>query len=130
MLILFPLFIIRALGAGDIKLYSVISGFYGISFCIQSIVFSFLAAAIVSVIYMLLSKQIHKKFKLLTNYVKRIYFSSRDKEKKEGWYRYYNSEEEKKEAGVHFSVYILLGVTITFVIRAIYPEVTLTDFLL
>ncbi|MDF2871633.1 MAG: Flp pilus assembly protein protease CpaA [Anaerocolumna sp.] len=127
---LFPLFIIRALGAGDIKLYSVIGGFYGITFCIQSILFSFLAAAIFSVFHIILKKQIHIKFKLLVNYVQRIYWSSRFKEKEKDWYRYYNSEEDKKKVGVHFSVYILIGVIVTMGIKRLFPEFSLKSLLL
>lgn len=127
---LFPLFIIRALGAGDIKLYSVIGGFYGIAFCIQSILFSFLAAAIFSVFHIILKKQIHIKIKLLVNYMQRIYWSSRFKEKEKDWYRYYNSEEDKKKVGVHFSVYILIGVIVTMGIKRLFPEFTLKSLLL
>jgi prepilin peptidase CpaA len=127
---LFPLFIIRALGAGDIKLYSVIGGFYGITFCIQSILFSFLATAIFSVFHIILKKQIHIKIKFLVNYMQRIYWSSRFKEKEKDWYRYYNSEEDKKKVGVHFSVYILIGVIVTMGIKRLFPEFTLKSLLL
>lgn len=129
MTILFPLFMIRALGAGDIKLYSVVSGFYGITFCIQSILFSFLAAAIISVFHIISKKQSHNKFKLLVRYIQRIYWSSRFKEKEEDWYRYYN-KEDKSNAGVHFSVYILIGFVVSLGIKKLYPEFSLKTFLL
>ena len=129
-IILFPLFMIRALGAGDIKLYSVIGGFYGITFCFQSILFSFLAAAIFSLFHIILNKQIHNKFKLLINYMQRIYWSSRLKEKEEDWYRYFNREADKSKVGVHFSVYILIGVTVSLGIKKLYPEFSLKSLLL
>jgi len=36
-ILLFPLFIIKALGAGDIKLFSVIGSFYGAAYVLKSI---------------------------------------------------------------------------------------------
>ncbi len=52
-IILYLLFLARALGAGDIKLFSLIGGFLHIKELLWCIIFSFLYAAIISLVKML-----------------------------------------------------------------------------
>ncbi|SHO53869.1 A24 family peptidase [Anaerocolumna xylanovorans] len=107
--LLFPLFFIRAVGAGDIKLFSVIGGFYGAAFGIQTIILSFLAAAIFSVILIIRKKQFQKRILTLKLYMHKLYVAKAMKEKKPHWYHYYDSNTDKREGAIHFSASILIG---------------------
>lgn len=68
-LALMPLFLLRAAGAGDVKLLSVIGGFYGLAFLGRTgVVFLFLAA-MVSVIQMIRKKCFLKRVQYFIHYV-------------------------------------------------------------
>lgn len=77
-LVLMPLFCIRAVGAGDVKLLSVISGFYGLIFWGKTgILFLFLAGT-VSLIQMLRKKLFLYRFQYFIHFImyqrKEIYY--------------------------------------------------------
>lgn len=57
-LILFPLFLLRILGAGDLKLYSMISGFLGFHLTAELIFLSFLLGAAAGIVQDLLQKKV------------------------------------------------------------------------
>ena len=68
-LLLLPLFRYRMVGAGDVKLLSVISGFYGVAFWAKTgVVFLFLAG-IAAVIQMFRKRLFAERFRYVINYV-------------------------------------------------------------
>ncbi|BCJ97004.1 A24 family peptidase [Anaerocolumna chitinilytica] len=122
-LILFPLFLIRAVGAGDIKLFCVIGGFYGIAFGFQIILLSFLTAAFFSIILIIRKGQFQKRLFVLKNYIRKLYLAKEMPEKEPNWYHYYDRELEKNvDNGVlHFSVSILVGFVISVLLAVFFP---------
>ncbi len=71
-LILFPLFLIKALGAGDIKLFSVIGCFYGTAYVFKSAVAAFLIAAVMSLIYLLKHRRDFYRLHHLVTYIQTV----------------------------------------------------------
>ncbi len=69
-ILLFPLFIIKALGAGDIKLFSVIGSFYGAAYVLKSIAAAFILGAVMSLIYLIKYKMVFYRFRHLFNYIR------------------------------------------------------------
>ncbi len=68
-LLLWPLFIIRGLGAGDIKLLSVISCYYGLDFWGETGVVFLFFAGIVSIVQILKQGILRKRFQYLITYI-------------------------------------------------------------
>ncbi len=100
-LILFPLFLIHAFGAGDIKLFAVVSGFVGVSFMPGLIAASFVTAAFYSWLKMVKNRNLCARICYLTSYIKEGIITKK-------WPAYYKKSEGKKNI-VHFSVFILVG---------------------
>ena len=69
-ILLFPLFIIKVLGAGDIKLFSVIGSFYGTSYVLKSIAAAFILGAVMSLIYLIKYRLVFYRFRHLFNYIR------------------------------------------------------------
>lgn len=61
-LLLYPLFIIRAFGAGDIKLFSVIGLFLGSHLVLNILLISVLCGGVQSLLYLVRNKVIHGAF--------------------------------------------------------------------
>lgn len=64
-----PLYRLGGIGAGDIKLWSVVALIYGIKFLSKVIVYLFILAAIVSLVYMVRKKLLLERFKNFYNYL-------------------------------------------------------------
>lgn len=122
-LILFPLFLFKTLGAGDIKLFSVIGGFYGISYTLKIIIVSFIIAAIMSLIYMIRTKSFLKRFRYFLSYIQKkkqnkllsenFTLETQDsKPQKIKITPYYQKEKAGREGVIHFSISILLAIII------------------
>lgn len=122
-LLLFPLFVIRVVGAGDIKLFCVIGSFYGAEFAIRTILSSFLAAAVFSIIYIIRKKQIQKRFLVLKNYILKLYLAKNMREKEPHWYHYYDRNTDKGEGIIHFSVSILTGFVAVDILAVYFPGI-------
>ncbi|MGB8452779.1 MAG: A24 family peptidase [Anaerocolumna sp.] len=71
-LLLFSLFIIKALGAGDIKLFSVVGSFYGITYVFKSIVAAFIIGAAMSLIYLIKYRLVFYRLHHLATYIQFI----------------------------------------------------------
>ena len=65
----FPLYRLGGIGAGDIKLWSVISLIYGICFLGEVIIYLFLIAAVFALIKLLWSRSLFERFLNLYRYV-------------------------------------------------------------
>lgn len=115
-IILFPLFLFKVLGAGDIKLFSVVGCYLGISTVIQVIIISFFAGAILSVLYIIKTKSLYKRISHFKKYI-----SKAKKEYRESLtvgkastnnlkiIPYYQKEEDKTEGVIHFSIAIFIA---------------------
>lgn len=71
-LLLYILFFFRMLGAGDIKLLSVLGGFIGPMFVIKCISVSFLAGAVISVFIILIYGNLVSRLKYFTSYISQL----------------------------------------------------------
>ncbi len=74
-LLLMILFIMGALGAGDIKLFSAIGAIKGDSFIIKTMVASFLCGGILAIIFMLFRKNGRERLVYLITYIGLIFLT-------------------------------------------------------
>lgn len=106
LIFLFPLFKLKALGAGDIKLFLVIGLFFGRLFVLQSILYSFLIGGILSIIHLVRKKQFLSRYQYLIQYTKTNFLKSSNIKIPP----YYNIKEQGYTGVIHFTVAIFLGV--------------------
>ena len=96
---LFIFYYLRALGAGDIKLFSVISIFIPTEVLIRFIIFSFVIAAIWGILKFIISKELHIKIMGVINHVKHCVET--------GEITMYRPKGESSY--ICFSIYMLIG---------------------
>lgn len=104
-IVLFLLFLMRALGAGDIKLFSVVSGIWNLKVICYCMFFSFLAGAIVSLGKLLFYKNLRARLQYFCFYV---WLSLTEKQ-----IGAYDRGRSEKETIIHFSVAIFIGFLIS-----------------
>lgn len=109
-LLLFILFLFKVLGAGDIKLFSVVGSFYGASFVFYTIILAFLLGGLMSIIHLIKSKQVIYRLQILAEYIQ-TYRSQvnclDEKGKKQIVIPYYDIQRDGYGGTIHFSVAIL-----------------------
>jgi len=100
--ILLILFIVRVLGAGDIKLFAVVGSFYGCRFIIKCIAISFVIGGIMSIYKMVSQKELRKRVKHLKNYIidRMIYLNIEAFE---------SISDRYEDNTINFSIAILIG---------------------
>lgn len=98
------LFRIHALGAGDIKLFSVIGSFTAFHELLSCICFSFVAAAIIALFKLIYNKNLMSSFFCFFHYIRQVCET--------GIIQKYSGRDDKKRQ-MHFSVPILIGYFIT-----------------
>ena len=101
--LLYLLFLAGALGAGDIKLFSLIGGFVNIEKLIRCMVFAFLFGALFSFIKMLYLGTFFSSMKNVREY---MYETLKGKRKA-------YQPESLKDGRIHFSIAILCGFIVT-----------------
>lgn len=99
--VLMGLFVIRGLGAGDIKLFSVAGAFLGFQFSIRLIIVSLFVGAAFGLIKIVLNKSISSCFNNMSNYLSYIYTFKEVKP--------YTRNENNT---IHFSIPILIGIVL------------------
>lgn len=104
-ILFYLLFLMRALGAGDIKLFSVIGGICGFQWLIMTIAASFLVAACMSLCKMAYYCSLVIRLRVFGDYVRQCLA--------EGRVLKYPREPEGKQHIIHFSIAILVGYGIT-----------------
>lgn len=105
--LLFPLFLLRMLGAGDIKCFSAVGAIMGGRFAFDSIIFSFLAGGVFALIIMIVNKNAVQRFKHFISYLKSCLLTFSVSE----------YDDFKTGKGVfRFSFAIVLGVVVQFII--------------
>lgn len=105
-IILYPLFMIGGLGAGDIKLFSAVGCFLTIRGIIICVALSFLIGAAIALLKMLVERNFLQRMKYLLSYILDVFISRE-------WKFYEQDIQEKKrknEGRIHFAIPVLLGV--------------------
>lgn len=110
--ILYFLFLIKVLGAGDIKLFSVISVFVPARAAIFIVILSFFYGALASVAMMLSSKELFPRLNNFRFYALNVFTEKRIKE-----YRTF----DKRSSYLHFSIYIMLSAFTYFAVIRFMP---------
>ncbi len=95
------LFLMRALGAGDIKLFSVVGGICGFQMLFQTVAASFAIAACMSLWKLLYHRSVLLRLSVFGSYVSQCLAS--------GKILKYPRESEGKQHIIHFSIAILVG---------------------
>ena len=103
-IVLFFLFLMRVLGAGDIKLFSMIGGIWGLQVLCTTIAVSFLAAAVMSLGKILFHKNLILRLRVFRGYMREVLTSGRLLK--------YPQEFQGGQHIIHFSIAILIGYAI------------------
>lgn len=111
-LLFFPLFLIRAMGAGDIKLFAVTGAFFTIGENLKCIVLAIMLGGVFALIKVLFYRNLRERLKYMFTYFRKVLqcagtgslygFSYVDRE----------DTESVKRAGIKFSLPILIAVII------------------
>ena len=104
-IVLFLLFLMRALGAGDIKLFSMIGSIWSWKVLFCCIIFSFFTGAVLSLIKLLYQKNLFIRLHYFCHYVQKC-IATRS-------ITYYERHSDGKQNIICFSVAILVGFCIT-----------------
>lgn len=73
-LVLFPLFALKMLGAGDVKAFCAIGSIIGFKLCVYTILFSFLSGGIIAIGFMLFRKNAVYRFGQFFKYFKQCFY--------------------------------------------------------
>ena len=109
-LLLCILFLFKVLGAGDIKLFSVVGSFYGASFVFRTIIIAFLLGGFLSIIHLIKSKQVIYRLQILAEYIQTYRNQANcpdEKGKKRFVIPYYDIQRDGYGGTIHFSIAIL-----------------------
>lgn len=103
--LLYPLFMIGGLGAGDVKLLAAVGCFLSIRGVIVTIGLSFLTGAVISLLKMLAERNFLQRMRYLWSYILDV-FKSRE-------WKFYEEDiresKKKKEGKIHFALPVLFG---------------------
>lgn len=105
-LVFFPLFQIGALGAGDIKLFSLIGCFLPMKEAFSCMVVAFFVAAAYSLLRLLWKKNLVKRMQYGLSY---LYLCFQSRKLLAYYPRGIEGERIRQEAGIRFSVPVLIG---------------------
>lgn len=100
-ILLYLLFLMRALGAGDIKLFSVISSIWNLKIACITIAAGFLAAALMSFCKLIYYRNLFSRLYIFWNYLCQTLVSGKIEK--------YPRDMHGKQSIIHFSVAILIG---------------------
>lgn len=102
MALLYPLFKIGSMGAGDVKLSGVTAGYLPFKKVLFFLFFSLLVAAMISLMKMWKEKNFSRRMRYLSDYFVTVYRNGR-------WQMYPNKEDRHRE-GICLSGPILIGI--------------------
>lgn len=100
--VLFPLFLIRVMGAGDIKMMALMVGNLGFLNGAAAIGYGFAAGAILGLVKVLLQRNLQRRLMILTAYIRRLFLTKEI-------VPYYQAERDRREGVIPFAVCLLLG---------------------
>ncbi len=118
--LLFFLFLFKVLGAGDIKLFSVIGSFFGITYVLHAIVISFFFAGILSVIHLIKYRQVFDRLQYLVDYFQTTYLKysiGKKGIKRIQIVPYYDLKRDGYKGVIHFSIAIFSAVLIKVLLQ-------------
>lgn len=104
-ILFYLLFLIRALGAGDIKLFSMIGGIWGFKVLCTTIAAAFLVAGLMSLGKILFHRNFISRLRIFATYMEQVLAS--------GKLLKYPQDSLGKHHVIHFSISILIGYAIT-----------------
>ncbi len=100
-LVFYLLFLMHALGAGDIKLFSVIGSCIGLKGLVKVVIFSFLSGAVFSCIILVRNKNLYSRIAYFSGYVRTVLLTKSISE--------YDHVSDGKQNFIHFSIPVLIG---------------------
>ena len=103
-ILFYLLFLIHVLGAGDIKLFSMIGGIWGIHVLVITIAVSFLVGAGISLCKLLYHRNLISRLWIFKDYICQVVITGR-------LLTYPKGSQEEKHI-IHFSIAILIGYAI------------------
>lgn len=96
---------LRMFGAADIKLFSIISSYFNIIFCLRVMALSVMIGAFFSIVKMIYNRNFFIRFRYFAEYIKAIMVTKRP-------LRYYDRKRQGEEGVIPFVVCISLAVVI------------------
>ena len=111
--LLMILFVLRMLGAGDIKLFCAIGAIMGVRFVLYAMAFSFLAGGIIAIGIMLVRGNIRQRLGHISNYLKN-WFLTRT------FIPYTDFGDKSDGAKFHFSLAIAAGCSIQIILTILF----------
>lgn len=109
LVLLFPFFIFRAMGAGDIKLLMVVGTFLSPDLILQSIFWAAITGAFIGLIRMLVNRNLINRMEYFFSYTKKVVKGISQKNLIIEPYFQNGKEKDCKKIRLHFSLPILLG---------------------
>ena len=111
--ILFPLFLFRIMGAGDIKMMAVTAGCLGVSDGACAIGFGFMIGAILALVKMTVQKSLRKRLAILVAYIRRLFLTKEI-------VPYYRAERDGTGAVIPFTLCLFVGYLWLVVWRTVF----------
>jgi len=100
-LVFYLLFLMHALGAGDIKLFSVIGSCIGLEGLVKVVIYSFLSGAVLSCIVLVRNQNLYSRLNYFSGYLRTALLTKSITK--------YDYESDGKQNMIHFSVPVLIG---------------------
>lgn len=97
-----PFFVIRVLGAGDVKMIAFLLGYLGFSAGIRVIVLGFMTGALWGLVKMILQHSFWRRMMILKEYIECLLITKKTMP-------YYQAERDECEGVIPFAVCLLLG---------------------
>lgn len=100
--VLFPFFLLRVMGAGDIKMMAVMVGCLGVPGGACAISLGFIVGAILALIKMLVQRSLRKRLIVLVAYIRRLFLTKEI-------VPYYQADRDGPEAVIPFTLCLFAG---------------------
>lgn len=100
--LLFIIYVLRMLGAGDVKLFSAIGSIMGVRFVIYAMAYSIIAGGLIALIILIINKNGRSRMKYLIEYLKNSIITFK-------LYPYENFNNKNDGIKFHFSYAIFCG---------------------
>ena len=110
--VFFPLFLLRAMGAGDIKLMAVTGAFFGISENMRCIVLAIFIAGAIALVKLIIYGNARERFRYSLSFLKTVWLSAAGGVMIAAPYIQKEDKDAVKKAGIHFSVPLLVAAVI------------------
>lgn len=101
--ILFPLSMIRVFGAGDVKVFAVLGGYFSYEYAIRCMIISVLFGAILAVVKLIQTNSYSQRIQYFFSYVSQVMYSKKV-------IPYYNPERDGRDCVIHYSIAIFCSV--------------------